>query len=143
MQQFPHRYHVKSSGTSEGGLATTSENLPDLVIAPPAEFDGPGDAWSPETLFAAAVSSCFILSFRAVAAASRYTWKDIECESEVVLDRVDKVTRFTRVQTKVRLTVDEESDKDRGTRLLEKAESVCLVTNSLSAELELDCEVVT
>lgn len=143
MQQFPHHYKVTSSGSGTGTLEVTSEGLPALGIAAPAEFDGPGDAWSPETLMAAAVSSCFILSFRAVASASRFEWKDIACESEAVLDRVEKVTRFTRVKTSVRLTIDDEAEKEKAIKLLEKAESICLVTNSMNAELELACEVVT
>jgi uncharacterized OsmC-like protein len=30
-------------------------------------FDGPGDAWSPENLLLAAVQSCFLFTFQAVA----------------------------------------------------------------------------
>ena len=35
-----------------------------------AEFGGPGDLWSPETMLAGAVAGCFILTFRAAARAS-------------------------------------------------------------------------
>jgi hypothetical protein len=33
----------------------------------PREFDGRGNQWSPESLLAAALADCFVLSFRAVA----------------------------------------------------------------------------
>ena len=35
-----------------------------IESAPPKEFDGPGDQWSPEQLLTAAVADCFVLNFR-------------------------------------------------------------------------------
>jgi organic hydroperoxide reductase OsmC/OhrA len=57
-------------GRPAGDVTVCSARLPDLAIAPPAEFEGPGDRWSPETLLCASVANCFILTFRAYARAS-------------------------------------------------------------------------
>ena len=43
----------------------------------PVEFDGPGDRWSPETLLIAAIADCFILTFRAIACATRMDWQGL------------------------------------------------------------------
>ena len=64
MHDFPHQYVVTASGTVGGEIDVTSGSLPVLHAAPPIEFDGPGDRWSPESLLVAAVSGCFILTFR-------------------------------------------------------------------------------
>ena len=50
MQDLPHYYHVNASAEAEGNVTLKANEVPQLVTAPPAEFGGPGDQWSPETL---------------------------------------------------------------------------------------------
>lgn len=142
MQDLPHHYHVNASAEAEGNIALKAEDLPQLVTAPPAEFGGPGDQWSPETLLVGAVADCFILTFRAIARASKLEWTNLECSAEGVLDRVERVTRFTAFTVRATLTVPAGSDPDKARRLLEKAEESCLVTRSMLAESHLEAEVV-
>ena len=101
----------------------------------------PRDHWSPETLLVASVADCFILSFRAIARASKFAWTRLECEAEGVLDRVDKITRFTEIMIRAHLVIPEGVDPRRGRRLLEKAEASCLITNSLLTETRLSSRV--
>jgi organic hydroperoxide reductase OsmC/OhrA len=143
MQAYPHRYEVRAAASAEGSVTIASQGLPDLKTAPPQQFGGPGDQWSPETLLVAAAVDCLILTFRAVARASNVTWVDIDCRAEGVLDRADGVTRFTELRLHARLTLPAGADTERGRRLLEKAEKACLVTNSLKLEPALATEVVT
>ena len=115
----------------------------DPPSAPPKEFDGPGNQWSPEGLLTAAVADCFVLSFRAIAAASKYAWVSLEARTEGTLDRIDGKMRFTRFDTHAKLHVPEGADVERAKKLLEKAELACLVANSLSSERHLTSEVAT
>lgn len=142
MQSYPHHYRTTATGGPEGDVALSAAGLETLRSASPAEFDGPGDRWSPETLLVAAIADCFILTFRAVARASKLEWTSLECEAEGVLERVERTTRFTRVVVRARLGVPEGTDPERAERLLEKAEHVCLITNSMTSEVELEAEVV-
>lgn len=142
MQDLPHHYHVNASAEAEGNITLKAEDLPQLVTAPPAEFGGPGDQWSPETLLVGAVADCFILTFRAIARASKLEWANLECSAEGVLDRVERVTRFTAFTVRATLTVPAGSDPDKARRLLEKAEGSCLVTRSMLAESHLEAEVI-
>jgi len=141
MQSFPHTYVASATGSTTGQLTVTGDGLPDLSTAPPAEFDGPGDQWSPETLLMSSLASCFILSFRAVAAASKFKWISIDCQSSGVLDRVEKVTRFTVVTHHVGLLVNNEADAELAEKLLHKAESICLISKSLAAEVHLEIDI--
>ena len=142
MHDFPHHYEVTASAGSESYVCLQSEGIEDLESAGPAQFGGPGDRWSPEALLAASVADCFVLSFRAIARASRFDWTSIRCDVLGVLDRVDKVTQFTRFREDVVLEVPEGSNEDKAIRLLHKAEHNCLITNSLTAEVELSARVV-
>jgi len=137
MHPYPHLYTVQATAAPEGDVPVTATGLPTLQTAPPAEFDGPGDRWSPETLLCAAVADCFLLSFRAVARASKLDWTGIECRVEGKLDRVDGRTFFTTLVVHASLKVPAGTDPGRATRLMEKAEHVCLVSNSLVAERQL------
>ena len=141
MQDYPHHYVVGASATAEGNVELTSDGLAALESAPPAEFGGPGDQWSPETLLAAAVADCFILSFRAIARASKFDWISLSCHVDAILDRVDKITRFTEFRETVVLEIPAGGDENKAMRLLERAEHVCLITNSLSGETHLDATV--
>ncbi|HEY8540724.1 MAG TPA: OsmC family protein [Steroidobacteraceae bacterium] len=142
MQPLPHVYRVAASGADDGNLEVTSEGVPTLAAAAPKEYDGPGDQWSPESLLVAAVASCFILTFRAVARASKLPWQSLECSVEGTLDRVDRVTQFTKFVTRAKLRIDAGANEELCRRALEKAEQGCLIANSLKAQRELEIEIV-
>jgi len=141
MQDFPHRYHAAALANADGEIRIDSERLPSLVSAPPLEFGGPGDRWSPETLLVAAVADCFILTFRAIARASNLPWISLECEVEGTLDRVENVTRFTEFQVRASLRVPPDTNEERAQRLLARAEQNCLITNSLKADSHLSAAI--
>ncbi|MFO1408220.1 MAG: OsmC family protein [Steroidobacteraceae bacterium] len=141
MHPYPHRYAVQASASTTGDVPVSSRGLPPLVTAPPAEFDGPGDRWSPETLLCAAVADCFLLSFRAVARATKIEWSSLDCEVKGTLDRVDGKPRFTRIDITARLRAPIETDRDKAEKALERAEQVCLISNSLLAERHLSANV--
>ena len=143
MQPFPHVYVVAASGAPAGPVSLSAGALPEIATAAPPEFDGPGGAWSPETLLTAAVADCFILSFRAFSRASRFEWSALECRVEGVLERVDKVAYFTRFKTTARLTLPPGADEVKARLLLEKAEHGCLIANSLRSERSLEVALVT
>lgn len=142
MKALPHVYSVAAAGSASGSVSLTASGLPRLASEPPAEFDGPGEQWSPESLLAAAVASCFILTFRSVARASRLQWTNLECDVQATLERVDGVMQFTRVVTRATLTVPAGMSTMLCERALTKAEEACLIANSLRARRELQMEIV-
>jgi organic hydroperoxide reductase OsmC/OhrA len=142
MQDFPHHYSVSTRvAGSAAEVVIASPGLPDLATAPPAEFGGPGDRWSPETMLVGAVCDCFVLGFKSIAAASRLEWTNLAVDVVGTLDRVERRMRFTHVAITAELTVPQ-GHETRAPRILEKAEEACLITNSLSAEVHLDSKVV-
>ncbi len=142
MQALPHVYTVRAVGTPTGNLSAGADHLPSLVVAPPREFDGPGDQWSPEELLMAAVSNCLILSFKTIAAIAKLDWLSIECEARGELDKVERKMQFTQVTISASLVVPSPDLVDKATKLLNKAEEICIVRNSLSAQSHFSCTVV-
>jgi len=142
MHPYPHLYTVQASATPEGDVPVTSSGLPPLATAPPAEFDGPGDRWSPETLLCAAVADCFLLSFRGVARANKFAWSSLECTVDGTLNRVEGKTRFTHMVVRATLHAPAGTDEAKAVQLMERAEHVCLISNSLVAERSVEARVV-
>jgi organic hydroperoxide reductase OsmC/OhrA len=141
MQEFPHHYRVAASAEHSGNVKLSSDGVAALESAPPAEFGGPGDQWSPESLLVAAVADCFVLSFRAIARASKLEWISLHCNVIGTLDRVERKAQFTGFEVTAELVVPAGTDEAKAQRLLEKAEDACLITNSLIADSHLETTV--
>jgi organic hydroperoxide reductase OsmC/OhrA len=141
MQAFPHHYSVIASGRIGGDIALKGDRLPLLRSASPAELDGPGDRWSPETLLVGAVADCFVLTFRAIARASKLSWVSLDCDATGTLDRVDRVTQFTHFDLRARLTLPRGHNADQARHALEQAERKCLISSSLKGSVRLTTSV--
>ncbi len=139
---FPHQYVVQGRAQADGLVTLSGEKLQPLPSAAPAQFGGPGTEWSPEDLLVAAVADCFILSFRAIAAASKFTFNELTVTVDGTLDRVEREMLFTEFKIHARLSVAADVDAGRAQRLLEKAEQTCLVTNSLKSKVHLHAEIL-
>lgn len=142
MQDYPHRYKAAATGGTEGVIDTGSPGLESIEAMPPAEFDGPGDKWSPETMLVGAVANCYILTLRAIARNSNFDWHSVTVEVDGVLDRVDRQTRFLEFYIDVTLHLPSGADAHRAHRLCERAEQTCLVTNSLTGKKFLSVAIV-
>ena len=140
MHPFPHHYHASASGLATGSVDVSDGRLRIATQAPP-EFGGPEGFWSPETLLVASIADCYILSFRAVARASKLEWQQLDVAVEGVLDRLDGVTRFVKFIVRPRLVLPDPERESLAATVLEKSKRSCLVTNSLSAECELAPEI--
>ena len=141
MQPLPHHYEVTAMANQRGHMEITSKGLKPFVSAPPAEFDGPGNLWSPETLLMAAAANCFVLTFRAIANMSKLCWTSIVCDAKGTLDRSDGVMRFTSIHLYARLLLPAGTDEEKAHKILEKAHKSCIVGNSLKFEPTLNGEI--
>lgn len=143
MTNFPHIYSTNAKGTSEVILKVNSNKLPELDVSPPKEFGGPEGYWNPEAFFSAAISSCFILTFKAITRAMKLPWEDIDVDVDAYLDKTDGTLAFNKVDIFVTLTVSSLENESAYLKALQKAEGSCLITNSIKAETHLTSKVVS
>jgi organic hydroperoxide reductase OsmC/OhrA len=143
MKPLPHIYEVKLAGAAQGYAAVSTRGLPELRTAPPREFDGPGDAWSPEQLLLAAIESCFLFTFRAVAAACKIEFTSLELSGQGKLERKEGATRFTEILLRPLLTLPAGADPGAAKRALEKSAKVCFISASLSTPVTVEAEILT
>ena len=141
MHPYPHTYRASAEAQAIGLVTVASPQLPDLHTGPPPEFDGPGGVWSPETLLCAAMADCFILTFRAVSRGAHFKWLRLDCRVEGILERIDRVSQFTRFTTFADLVVPTQTDTGSARKLLEQAEHGCLIANSLRGTHVLEMHI--
>ena len=141
MQEFPHHYTVSASAATQSDIELRAARVPNLSTAAPAEFDGPGDRWSPETLLVGAVGDCFAITFRGVARASRLPWTSLRCDVTGTLERIDRAMQFTTFELHAHLDVPAGTNVDQARRVLEKAEHNCLISNSLKGAVRLVTDI--
>jgi organic hydroperoxide reductase OsmC/OhrA len=141
MKPLPHHYDVHLSGGPTGYAELSTAGVPALRTAPPADYDGPGDAWSPEHLLLASVQACFLFTLRAIARVSKLEFTGLELEASGTVDRKDGVTRFTEIVLRPRVSVAVGTNRERLLQILEKSEKTCLVSASLSTPLRLEPDI--
>ncbi|MBS1490236.1 MAG: OsmC family protein [Bacteroidetes bacterium] len=114
-----------------------------IEVATPPQFPkGIPGIWSPEHLFTAAVSSCLMTTFLAIAENSKLDFISFQCGSEGKLEQVDGKFLMTEVLLKPVVMVKEEKDQDRALRVLQKSEANCLISNSVKAKVSMEPQVL-
>ncbi len=141
MKPLPHEYQVDLAGAPAGYATISSSGLPDLTAAPPVDYDGPGDAWSPEHLLLAAVSACFLFTFRAVARASRVAFLEVDAQTSGTVSKADGVVRFTDIVVRATVTAAEGGDVELLKRAINKASVHCLVSSSLAVTPRVEATI--
>ena len=131
---------VEWTGERHGDLRAPV--MPKLKIDAPPEFKGHEGAWTPEHLFVAAVNSCFMTTFLAIAENSKLEFVSFTADAKGKLEKMEgKGFVMTEVVLRPRLIISHARDAERAGRILEKAEKNCLISNSIKTETKLEPEV--
>lgn len=136
----PHYYSVDVNWSQDRKGLMCSPELSDstdcIEVATPPEFPkGMPGIWSPEHLFTAAVNSCLMTTFLAIAENSKLEFVAFQCSSKGKLDQVDGKMQMTEVILEPKVTVLKDENRERALKVLRKAEANCLITNSVKAKV--------
>lgn len=134
-----HIYNVDLEWKSERKGEISSPELGEIIeVATPPEFPkGMPGIWSPEHLYTAAVNSCFMTTFLAIAENSSLEFKSLTCPAKGKLSKVDGKYIMSEILLLPVLTIIDEEDREKAIKILNKAEKVCLITNSIKAKVLL------
>lgn len=134
-----HYYNVNLNWkSSRKGEISSPELEQTIEVATPPEFPkGINGVWSPEHLYTAAVSSCFMTTFLAIAENSNLEFENFSCPAKGKLEKVDGKFVMSKVVLEPVLTITNNEDKDKAEKVLIKAEKACLITNSIKTEISL------
>jgi peroxiredoxin-like protein len=135
-----HQYNVNLKWNAErvGEVSSPELNSKIAVATPPQFPKGVEGIWSPEHFFTAAVNSCFMTTFLAIAENSRLEFIEFNCNASGILDQVDGKFLMTEVILNPTLVITKEEDKEKALRVLDKSEKACLISNSINSKVTLN-----
>jgi len=138
-----YTYHASAQfHQHDRSFVELAHGAPRIVhFSAPPEFGGEPGLWTPEHFLLAAVSSCFIATFKAVASASKLDFQGIEVAVDGVIEKESGGFRFTEITVRPVLILYRDDTRELGLRLLEKAGRICLVWRSLSSAIELEPKI--
>jgi peroxiredoxin-like protein len=140
---LPYLYETDVEWTGERKGDLESPGLASLQVASPPEFQGHQGMWTPEHYFVASVNSCFMTTFLAIAEMSRLELVSFDSKATGKLDKVEEAGyQMTEVVLKPKLIIRYQKDLERASRILEKAERNCLISNSIKTKVRLEPESV-
>lgn len=138
-----YTYRTTAHWTMHKRGIVEAESIPRTInFAAPPEFGGEPGLWTPEHLLLAAVSTCFVATFRAVAEASKLEFQGMEVDVEGAIEKQEGGYRFTTLIVRPTVTIHHEEDRERTGRLLEKAERICLIARSILATIVLEVKII-
>lgn len=137
----PHYYNVDINWNTERKGVICSPELNNesgncIEVATPPQFPkGISGIWSPEHLFTAAVNSCLMTTFLAIAENSKLSFTSFSCKSKGKLEQVDGKFLMTEITLNPIVTISEEKDREKAERVLLKSEAACLISNSIKSKI--------
>jgi peroxiredoxin-like protein len=134
-----YQFHTTAYWTAaRNGIAESESSTRIIDFSAPPEFQGQPGQWTPEHLLLAAVSACFITTFRAIAEISKFEAAGLAVAVTGRVTRAEDGFRFTEILLQPELTIHGDADRSQAVRLLEKAERSCLVSKSLRSEVRME-----
>ena len=132
-------YYKTTVSWDEGRIGTlTSPTLDSIKVATPPEFpQGVPNIWSPEHLFVASINICLMTTFVAVAENSKLEIESFSCEANGKLEKIDGKFMISEVELSPTIRIKYEKDKERAERIINKAENLCLISNSVKSKILL------
>ena len=138
-----YHYEVKVNWEADrkGSMSSPVLNTKIEVATPPEFPKGMPGIWSPEHLLVAAVNSCLMTTFLAIAENFKFDFIDFESKADGTLEKVDGKFMMSEVILSPLLTIAPDADKEKALRILEKSEAACLISNSVKAKIVFKPEI--
>jgi organic hydroperoxide reductase OsmC/OhrA len=143
MNQGPYFYetHLYWKGRRRGVVEVAE--LPPVTVSAPPEFHGEPGYWTPEHLLVAALETCLMTTFLAIAEKSRLEVVSYRSSALAKLESLDGGgLGVTRVLIRPIVKVHNSQDRERAWRILDKAEKNCLVSRALAVPVHYDASIV-
>lgn len=131
-----HTYKIAVDWVRDRIGTLSSETMETTIaISAPPEFKGKAGKWSPEHLFVAAIGSCFMTTFLAVAEKARLEFSKFSCSAVGFLEIEDNKWRVSKVALHPTLCVSSSKMMPVATNILRITEHSCIISRSVTAQI--------
>ena len=132
----------KGADTNPMNHRLTFGDRPAIEASGAPQYKGDPGKLNPEELFVAALVSCQMLSYLALAARGGVDVLAYEDAGRGTMTIADKRMRFTEVELRPRITIAPGGDEAKARALVEAAHQACFIANSVSCTVRVEAEVV-
>ncbi|TAF64601.1 MAG: OsmC family peroxiredoxin [Cytophagales bacterium] len=138
-----HEYEVEVNWLRDriGNMSSTVLDSTIEVATPPEFAKGVAGIWSPEHLLVAAVNSCLMTTFLAIAENSKLEFTHFSSRAVGKLTTVEGKLMINEITLFPKVLVSQENALERAERVLQKSEKACLISNSVKATIHMQTEV--
>ena len=127
-----HLYRVSAWWTSGRTGLAKSDSAPNAIhFTAPTEFGGLEGRWTPEELLLAAVAGCYTTTVRAIAAAAKFDFTDLQVEASGTVRKAESGYSFSEIIVRPDLKIPSLDGRTRALDLLRRAEELCLVSRAI------------
>jgi len=132
-----------TGSTAEGDdyprhAVASADGRPDVETGVGPSYGGSGADWDPEDLFGAALSTCLMFTFLALARKVRLDVVEYADTATVTLVTEDRRTRIARVVVSPVVTLAAGDSLDKAETMFHKSDKYCIIANSTTAEVVLE-----
>ena len=123
-----------SWGTIESGNLQTTVSIP-------TEMDGPGIGTNPDEMLLGAAATCYIITLAAMLERSGIIKIALHMDSEAIVDVTKGIFTYQKIIHRPRLvlpTATSERERDKAERLIQKAETSCMISRALKGNVEIE-----
>ncbi len=138
-----HKYNTQLNWIADRrGIMSSPELNESFEVATPPQFPkGMEGIWSPEHLLTAAVSSCFMTTFLAIAENSKLAFDQFSCSASGKLEQIEGKYLMTEIVLEPILTIPIDTSIEKAERILIKSEAACLISNSIKSKVTLKINI--
>jgi organic hydroperoxide reductase OsmC/OhrA len=143
-----HHYEAQAQWRKPADAATNPMNhrlrfgtAPTIEASGASQFKGDPTKVNPEELFVAALVSCQMLSYLALAARAGIDVLAYDDTGLGTMTIADKRMRITEVRLRPRITIAPGNDAAKARALVENAHQTCFVANSVACAVEVEADI--
>lgn len=139
-----HHFHLKADwpgGRNNIGFIDAG-NLKTKISIPP-EMDGPGVGTNPDEMLLGAAATCYLITLAAMIERASLPLHEMSLDSVGIVDVTNGVFTYKKIihRPTVELMSDAtEEDHRKLRRLVEKAESSCMISRAIQGNVEIELE---
>ena len=137
------QYHTSAEWTvRHQGVARSPKKIGVEVVCPPPFCRERDDLWSAEEYFVSSVEMCLMMTFIYFADRGEVPFLSYGSHATGTVEFVDGTATFTKVDIYPRIEAPDERNAKKIGRMLKGASRSCLISNSISAEVEHHPEII-
>ncbi len=135
MNQYPLVFKAEAHSISGVQSSWTMNSYSkETSCAIPPEFKGPGNGFSPEDLFAQALTNCLIGTFKVYAENSKLTFDQIKIQTELSVD-TNESRKVCMKKCHLEIQLINPSSPEKALLLIKKSFESGFILNSVKTEL--------